>query len=406
MNKTGLIFKNELLTTLRRKGFIITTLALPVLGALALLVFQIVSTIIQPDRTEEITRVGYVDQVGIFQGFTQQDRVHLIAYDTPLAANQALVAGEIKEYLVIPPDYLVTGLIGRFTMRTEIEAPAGTVSAIETFLVGNLLRDAVSPEVAARVFNPLFLSNVILDESGQPSTGRGGLEGYLIAYVFAFLLLMSIFTASGYLLQGLSEEKENRVMEILLSSVSTRQLITGKVLALGAVGLIQIVLWLVSGFILVRIASDTIGGLFATLTFPPEVIILCLVYFVLGYFVYAVLMAGIGAVAPTQRDGGQMSLILTLSGSVPFMLMPFIIENSTHVVTRILTLFPLTAPLTVMIRINSGVPLWEILLSLLLLALSIWGGLLLASKVFRIYLLMYGKTPGLKEIIRSLRQAG
>jgi ABC-2 type transport system permease protein len=86
-------------------------------------------------------------------------------------------------------------------------------------------------------------------------------------------------------------------------------------------------------------------------------------------------------------------------------LMPFIIENGQHIITKILTFFPLTAPLTIMMRINSGIPLWEIIVSVSLLILSIWGSLLLASKVFRIYLLMYGKTPGWREIIKSLRQA-
>ena len=156
---------------------------------------------------------------------------------------------------------------------------------------------------------------------------------------------MSIFTASGYLLQGLSEEKENRVMEILLSSVSTAQLITGKVLALGVAGLIQIVVWLISGFALIRIASSSIGGYFATLSFPPEVITLSLIYFILGYFLYAILMAGVGAIAPTQRDGQQMSIIFTMFGAIPYFLMPFIIENGEHFVTKILTIFPLTRAL-------------------------------------------------------------
>jgi ABC-2 type transport system permease protein len=116
-------------------------------------------------------------------------------------------------------------------------------------------------------------------------------------------------------------------------------------------------------------------------------------------------MAGVGAIAPTQRDGQQMSVIFTLFGAIPYFLMPFIIENSEHIVSKILTIFPLTAPLTVMMRINSGIPAWELIVSVAVLVLSIWGCLLLASKIFRIYLLMYGKAPGWREIIRSMRQA-
>ncbi len=406
MNKTTMVFKNELLTTLKRKGFIITTLALPVLGALALLIYQIVSGFIQQPGSQEITRIGYVDQVGIFKDYTQYEKLQLEPYATLEAVNAALVKGDIQEYFVIPEHYLISGAITRYSMKTEISEPSNVVYAIQSFLIGNLLKDQVSPEILARVNHPLFLSTVVLDSSGQVSAGKGGMAGYLIAYLFSILLIMSIFTASGYLLQGLSEEKENRVMEILLSSVSTRQLITGKVLALGVAGLVQIVLWLISGYVLMRVASTSIGGFFTSLTFPQEVVLLSLVYFILGYFLYAILMAGIGAIAPTQRDGQQMSVIFTLFGAIPYFLMPFIVENSGHIVSKLLTFFPLTAPLTVMMRINSGIPLWELLVSVSVLALSIWGSLLLVSRVFRIYLLMYGKSPGWKEIIRSLRQAG
>jgi ABC-2 type transport system permease protein len=406
MNKIFLIFKNELFSTLKRKGFIITTLALPVLGILAILVYQLVLGIVQPSKSTEVTKVGYVDKVGVFGDYTRYDKLELVAYDSTDGANQALVKGEIQEYFVIPETYIASGQITRYSMKTEIEAPSNVVFATRSFLVGNLLKDKVSPEIAARVNSPVALSTVVLDKSGQVSDGKGGMEGYLIAYLFSILLIMSIFTASGYLLQGLSEEKENRVMEILLSSVSTRQLITGKVLALGVAGLVQIVVWLISGYALIQMASSSIGGFFTTMTFPPEVIVLSLVYFILGYFLYAILMAGVGAIAPTQRDGQQMSMIFTMFGAIPYFLMPFIIENGQHFVTKILTFFPLTAPLTIMMRINSGIPLWEILVSVSLLALSIWGSLILASRVFRIYLLMYGKAPGWKEIFKSLRQAG
>jgi ABC-2 type transport system permease protein len=405
MNMTSVIFKNELLTTLKRKGFIITTLALPVLGILGILIYQLVSGLVKPQAITEVTKVGYVDQVGIFVNYTQYEKLELVKYASPEEANSALVNGNIQEYFVIPDNYIASGMVNRYSTKTELEPPSNVVNATQSFLVQNLLKDKVTSEIAMRVNYPLNLSNTVLDETGNVSQGQGGFGAYIISYVFSILLIMSIFTASGYLLQGLSEEKENRIMEVLLSSVSTRQLIMGKVLALGMAGLIQIIVWLGSGFVLIKFASSSIGGFFSNLSFPPEVIILSLIYFVLGYFLYAILMAGVGAIAPTQRDGQQMSVIFTLFGAIPFMLMPFIIENGQHIVTKIFTFFPLTAPLTIMMRINSGIPLWEIIVSVCILILSIWGSLLLASKVFRIYLLMYGKTPGWKEILRSLRQA-
>jgi ABC-2 type transport system permease protein len=405
LNKTLVIFKNELLTTLRRKGFIITTLALPVLGILGMLIYQLVAGVIKPHTTAEITQVGYVDQVGIFTDYTQYDKLLLVKYDSPQSANAALVAGQVQEYIVIPENYIASGLVSRYSTKSEIDVPSNIVNATRNFLVQNLVKNQVSAETALRIGSPLNLTNTVLDKSGQVSQGQGGFGAYIVSYLFSILLIMAIFTASGYLLQGLSEEKENRVMEILLSSVSTRQLITGKVLALGVAGLVQVVVWLISGYALMSFASSSIGGFFSSLTFPPQVISLSLVYFILGYFLFAVLMAAVGAIAPTQRDGQQMSVIFTLFGAIPYFLMPFIIENGDHIVTKILTIFPLTAPLTVMMRISNGIPLWEILVSVTVLMLAIWGSLILASRVFRIYLLMYGKAPGWKEIYRSLRQS-
>jgi ABC-2 type transport system permease protein len=405
MNKTFIIFVNELLTTLKRKGFIITTLAIPILGILGILVYQVVSGVMQPSTQNEITEVGYVDQVGIFTGYTQQGNIELVPYTSAEQANSDLVANKIKEYIVIPGDYVATGMVTRYSMKTELDTPRDVISATQSFLVGNLLKDNVSQDIANRVKSPLAMSSVVLDKTGSAAEGQNGFGAYIISYLFSILLIMSIFTASGYLLQSLSEEKENRIMEVLLSSVSTRQLITGKVLALGASGLIQIVVWLVSGYALIGLASSSIGGFFTTLQFPPSVVVLSLVYFILGYFLFAILMAGVGAVAPTQRDGQQMSVIFTLFGAIPYFLMPFIIENGEHIVSKILTIFPLTAPLTVMMRINSGIPIWELIVSVAVLILSIWGCLLLASKIFRVYLLMYGKAPGWREIVRSLRQA-
>ena len=403
MNRTAAIFKDELLCTLRRKGFIITTLAFPLLGVIGIIVFQLVSGISKPASQTDVPRIGYVDQVGIFSEYTQQGKYLLVPYPSPEQAKQALVSGDLKEYLVIPQDYLATGSISRFSTKTEIEPPGDVLASTRDFLVSNLLKDSVSPETAARVKAPMALSSVVLDKAGN--VARGGFEAYAFSYVFGILLIMSIFTASGYLLQGLSEEKENRIMEVLLSSVSTRQLITGKVLALGTSGLIQMGIWLLSGFALISLGSASIGGFFSTLEISASTVVLSLIYFVLGYFLFAIIMAGVGAIAPTQRDGQQMSVVISLLGAIPFFLMPFIIENGDHLVTKILTIFPFTAPLTVMMRINSEIPLWELIVSAAVLALAGYGCLLLASRIFRTYLLMYGKTPGWREIFKNLRQA-
>jgi ABC-2 type transport system permease protein len=218
--------------------------------------------------------------------------------------------------------------------------------------------------------------------------------------------MMAIFTSSGYLLQGLGEEKENRVMEILLSSISPKQLLAGKVLGLGAAGLVQIIVWLVSANFLMKMASATWGNVIGSLQPPPEFLILGIVYFILGYLLVAVLMAGVGSISATAREGQQMSAFFIIPVLIPIYFLALIMEHPENIVVKILTFIPITAPITVIVRLGlSEIPLWELLVSIGILILSIWGCFVLCTKLFRTYLLMYGKRPDLKEIVRNFKNA-
>jgi len=238
MNKTLLLIKHEFVNTVRRKAFVILTLAFPVIALLGLLAAQVIPGMITPTTT--IEKVGYVDKVGIFtQGLTEY-KTELVPYAGEDVAKTALTDKKIKEYFVIGPDYLSTGLVQRYTLTSEI-APSSTVqTVIKDFLLNNLLKGN-SEEVIARAKSPLNIDSTTLTAAGTPAARQGGFSALILPYIFSILLMMAIFTSSGYLLQGLGEEKENRVMEILLSSISPRQLLAGKVLGLGAAGLVQIV---------------------------------------------------------------------------------------------------------------------------------------------------------------------
>jgi ABC-2 type transport system permease protein len=409
MNKTILILKHEFGQTIKRKSFIIMTLAFPLLALIAIGISGFVQGMEKPSPPGEVVTIGYVDEVGNFSGYTEQPgepTVTLIGYDTPEEATSTLLAGEISEYFIIPSDYVATGAITRYTLEQELEPPGEIQWAIKSFLLSNLLEGQTSPEVMERVKAPVGLATIRLDETGQVATDQGGFGAFIVPYLFSILLLMAIFTSSGFLLQGLGEEKENRVIEVLLSSVSARQLLTGKVLGLGAAGLLQMLIWLLSAGVLARMASTTIGGFLSTLQIPGNFLVLGTVYFILGYLLFAILMAGVGSISPTAREGQQLSMIFTMSAVIPFIIAPFIMENPSHIVTQILTLFPITAPITVMIRLGlTDIPTWELIASVVLLVVSIIGVLLLAAKVFRTFLLMYGKRPRLGEIIKSLREA-
>jgi ABC-2 type transport system permease protein len=403
MNKTQLIFRHEFRNAIKRKGFIIMTLIVPVLGLLGIGIFSLVSATAGP-AVVETTTIGYVDEAGGFGQYTTQGNIELVGFDTQDEATTALINYEVKEYFVIPSDYTSTGVINRYTLTRELETPPATITAIKNFLTSNLLAGKVPQDTIELVEKPLSLVTTRLTETGEVATEQGGFGNLIVPGIFSLLLALSLQLSCVYLVQGLGDEKESRLIEVLLSSVDTRQLLVGKVLGLGVAGLVQVVVWLASLPLLLNLASSTFGGFFGTVQLPANFLVLGIVYFVLGYALFAALSAGVGAISPSAREGQQLIPMFTLLLFVPlwFSSILFIFPNSPLWV--VLTILPVTAPIAVMLRLGvSGVAAWELGVSITVLALSVVGVMLLAIRVFRVYLLMYGKRPSWGEVFRSLR---
>ncbi len=394
--------RHEFSRTVRRTGFIVLTLALPVLALLGIGVFQIISGIAKPPV--QVTKIGYVDEVGSFTQFTTQGNINLVRYDSAEAAKQSIINSDITEYFVIPQDFILTRKVNLFTTQKELAPPDATIGAIKNFTSSNLLAGKVPPDVIAVVEAPLNLVTTLITSTGDVAPQQAGYANVLIPGIFAFLLALSLMISSSYVLQSLGEEKENRLMEILLSSVSTRQLLAGKVLGLGAAGLMQVVVWVISLPLLLRLASSSIGGFISTIQVPAEFWILGIVYFILGYLFFAVLSSSLAAITSTVREAQGMAGLYGVFGIAPFWFLSLILLYPNSPVWIVFSIFPFSAPSLVMIRLGViGVPAWQLAASLAVLALSVVGGLLMAAKLLRIYTLMYGKRPGLGEIIRNLR---
>jgi ABC-2 type transport system permease protein len=404
MSKTVLIFRHEFLNTIKRTGFIILTFALPVLALLGIGVFHIASGMARPQA--EVTRIGYVDELGGFNQFTTQDNIMLVRFDTAEAATQALIKKDITEYLIIPPDYISTGIIKRYTLQRQVTPPAATATAVANFITSNLLAEEVPADTIARIESPLNLVTTTLTSTGSVASEQGGLTDLIIPGIFSFLLALSLSFSSSYMLQGLGEEKENRLMEILLSSVSTRQLISGKVLGIGAAGLVQIMVWVISIPFLLNLASSSIGGFLNTIQIPANFLVLGVVYFILGYLLFAVLSAGVAAISSTVREAQGLAAIFGIFAIAPFWFYSLLLLFPNNPIWVVFSIFPFSAPVLVMLRLGmTGVPVWQLAVSMAVLVLCIIGGLLMAAKLLRTYLLMYGKRPNLGEIIRNLRNA-
>jgi ABC-2 type transport system permease protein len=405
VKKTWTIARHEFIATIRRISYILLTISFPLLGLLGILIYVGVTQWGGEGPPPEELKVGYVDNTGMFNEYTDSDGVIFILYDTGDEAREALFGEEIGEYFIIPESYLETGLIERYTTERELGLPGATMAQLEDFLLANLLSGEVSDEVLERAQAPLMLVSTRLNpETGEIIPAESELVAFAMPYVFALLFMMSLFFTSGYLLQGVSEEKENRLIEILLSSVSARQLLSGKVMGLGAAGLMQIVVWLISAVALLAIASIFIS-LPEGLTIPIGLFIFGIIYFILGYLLFGILMATLGSIGSTARESSQWTGIIVMPAVAPLVLVGLFGSNPDHVIFTIFTLFPLTAPVAAIMKLSIGaLPIWELLLSIAILIAAILGAMWLAARVFRTFLLMYGKRPSLREMRRYIRE--
>jgi len=403
MKKTLTILRHEFRQTLKRKFYIIATIALPLLLMLGYGIYQGVQNWQEPSVPEEIN-IGYVDGTGQFDEYTSQGDITFILYSTEAEAKEDLLAGDIEEYFIIPQDYLSSGLITRYTTESELDVPGETWWSIESFLLSNLLDGEVDPEVIERAKTPMMLTSLRLDENGEIAPVQDEATRILLPIVFGLLFMLGILFTSGFMLQSVTEEKENRIIEVLLSSVSSRQLLVGKVLGLGAAGLFQIVIWLAAIRIFAGIASVDIPFL-SEISIPASLLAWGVVYFVLGYLLFAAIYAGIGSMGRTAQEGQSIAGIMVMPAGFPVWFNFFITDNPEGILSKVLTFFPLTAPVTAMMRLSShSLPAWELALSLIILVGSVVLALWVAAKVFRTFLLMYGKKPALREIVKYMRQ--
>ena len=408
------IARHEFAINVRRPGFIFFTLLIPALGALTLLIAGFFSGqaasffASQFGGSSSSKPVGVVDHSGLFVPIRPGFANAFTALPDEDSARRALLSQTIAAYVVIPADYLAKGDLSSYTTGGFIESASAVDSdALRAFLVHGLLDGQVDPAHAARAANPANVTPVTLDENGRPRNGvsaASAIAGFIIPYVLSILLVVSIFTSSSYLLRSVSEEKETRVIEIVLSSVSAAELLAGKVLGLGTLGLTQVLVWLASSALLTGGLGALVTGVVVALS--PGVFVLAGVYFLLGYLLFGTLMAVAGSLGTSLRESQQVAGIFSIGATVPLWFNSLILASPNGVVARVLSYFPLTAPTTMMLRLPlANVPALDIAISIggLLIAIPfvVWGG----AKIFRMALLLTGKRPNLRQVLRALREA-
>ena len=303
MRTTLTIAVHEFKTMYRRRMFQIITFGVPVGVLIALSVVWFIQNM--GDGEGERDKAGYVDGTTLFSGHLTQDDVDFVRFDSREEGMDALLAKDVKSLYVIPPDYLATGLVQRVEVGLGFSLDQGDDGRLSRFLLANLTDAAPESDVIERLKHPLFLTDVAVDPLGVPRDLNGPRVFFFLG--LAFLLMFSLAMTGGFLLQGLGEEKESRIMEVLLSSVTPAQFMIGKVLGLGSAGLSQVLIWVVVGRTLLGALPSVFTDLDFTLPGLAPMVV-AVAFFVVGYLMFATLNAGLGAISSTSQESQQLSI--------------------------------------------------------------------------------------------------
>ena len=393
MHNIFIVIQHEFRTILQKKSFWIMTFLFPLL----IIGFNVGAQLIaaRSSNNEELEAllgefeqmagsaapdpIAYVDQANLLQTLPPDiDAAFLHAYPNIAAAKTALIAEEIQQYFIIPADYLISGeliVITREFQPFNVPNEALVSYALAYNLTGN-------EEIAAALNHPLrglsqkALAPETTNDANSPLT-------FIVPFATMFIFFFLISMSSGYMLQSVSQEKENHTIEVLLVSMRPRDLMLGKVVGLSGIALIQVIVWLGGGLLILQQGQSMLAS-FGNFSLPPGFMLWAVLFFALGYILYASLMGAIGALSPNAREAGQYTFIIMLPLLLPLWLNFAFINESNGTLATALSLFPLTAPTSMMTRIAAGgVPIWQILLSLGGLTVTTYLLVLFAARFFR-----------------------
>ncbi len=407
-----LIARFELLRNLRRRGFLGLTIGLPLLALAILIGSQLFAGSGGDDNEGAVgdseLRAGYVDQSGVLNGWAENDLLQMRAFADEAAARAALEAGEISAYWLIPVDYLASGEITRVQASFSFEGYNNW--QIESAIRGSLIAATTTDETnATRFLDPLAGFELLPYEGDSAATVNGEDFGtsFVVVYGFAILFVVSIMMTSGYLLQSVIEEKETKLIEVLLITVRPRTLLTGKALGLGVLGLFQILFWVLTGYGLLQVAGNS-GVLVDVQLVLQDIslayLALLLAYFLLLYFFMAAGFGAVGALSQSMQEGPQFTVVFVLPAMVPLWFTSVFATDPDGSLAVAFSVLPIVSPLAMVQRLAiTEVPALEIVLSLALMCAAVLAMFWLAGRLFRFHTLLAGRLPRLREIPQLFR---
>ncbi len=399
MRKSWLVAASTYRRRIRSTTFLMLTFGMPLL-------MLIVSGIaILTELGGELPEVGYVDQTGELAQVNSvavgDETLQLASYPTLDGAQGALENGDIDGYLVVPEEY-VEGASATF--YGERRPNARVQDGLTTFMRRALLPNAPEWQLE-RLEDPSDITYVALETGERVGQGLPLVVRVATPAFLALMFLFTVFTSANQMGSAVVREKEQRAMEIVITSLRPRELVTGKVLGMALLSLTQVAIWVIG-------AAAAVGlALYGTLrlqdlSIPWNALLWAALLGIPGYLLYAALGAGLGVIAGDQQQARQLSGMLGFIGFGPLYFMGIIIDNLGGPLGVGLTLFPLTAPTIALFRMTlSEVPTWQLATSFAIivatLAVTIW----FVARIFRAAMLMYGQTLRPRQILRALREA-
>ena len=428
MDKFWVVFKREYLERVRSRWFIIATFFGPLFFAAVTIVPMIMAA--RTKQSADLSNVIVLDATGVglgnrvanslgggLQGEPSQAEVRLIApaelAEAESLATSAVVAKSVRGYLVLDSATLA-GTRARYAGRNA--SSMVDVGRIERAVRQGVMTQRLEAEgLDADRVAALTSFRLNLTAERITDTGRGGsaLANTIFGYIVAFLLYLMIAIYGQYILRGVMEEKTTRVAEVVVSSVPTDTLLAGKVLGVGAVAMTQQLVWVASALLLIQVRRPILAAFgaaqapFALPTISPTAAVALLLFFVLGFIFYASLFAAVGAMVNSDQDAQQaaMPVTLLLIASIVF-IQPILMNPQSNLAT-VMSLLPFSAPILMPLRMTlTSVPWYELVGSLLGVALACVAAIWLAARIYRVGLLMYGKRPSPRELVRWVRYSG
>lgn len=434
-NNIGIIIGREFNERVRKKSFIITTLLMPLL----MIALMVAPALIMEYSQGDEKQIAVIDESGLVaQHLEGSDAIRFVQINSPVEEVRRNM-GDYFGVLHIGSDILNDSSVQLYansstslTLETEIVSQLNSIlesEKLKRYEIENL------EQIMAEVDTHIKMQTFRNDKSDEEQAGSSSIVATALGYILGFVLYMFLLLYGAMVMQSVIEEKNNRVLEVMVSSVRPFQLMMGKILGVASVAVLQVVIW---GVLIIGVSALVVPQLLpsdvmaateamqqgvpdaaAMADLDPEMlqavtamtdvgyigkVFGCLVLFILGGFLlYSAMFAAIGSAVDNVQDAQQLQTPVTLPIILALLMMLAVINDPNSSVAFWFSIIPFTSPIVMIARIPYDIPMWEVVLSLVVLYASFMVMVWLAAKVYRVGIFMYGKKPSLKELWKWMR---